>query len=156
MDAGEPIEEMNRKLKTSFDVLLPDIEPSKIIIVLNKIDRLENIHGIDPEGIKDQVTFDYEVKDLILISAFNNEDKDRIIQRIQEIFEYPNNIIVELPNIPKTQSFISWIYGHCDIESISYRNGIRIDLRYKTKDHGYITRMIDTLNGKILEINHRT
>jgi GTP-binding protein HflX len=151
VDANEPIDEINRKLRTSFDVLLPDIEPSKIIVVLNKIDLLVDRNGMDPEGIMDLIHLDYEVKDIIPISALNTEDKEKIVSKIQEIFEYPNHIILELPNIPETQSFISWIYGHCDLETISYQNGIKLDLRYKSKDHGYISRMVGTLNGKIIE-----
>jgi GTP-binding protein HflX len=156
VDASEPIDEINRKLKTSFDVLLPDIEPSKIFVVLNKIDRLDGNEDMNPDEIIERIHLDYEVKDLIPTSALYEDDKEKIILKIQDIFEYPNNMVIELPNIPKTQSFISWLYGHCDIESISYQNGIRIDIRYKAKDHGYIVKMLDTLKGRILESDPRT
>jgi GTP-binding protein HflX len=149
VDASEQIEEINRKLKTSFDVLLPDIEPSKIIVVLNKTDLMIDGSGKELNGIKDLIHLDYEVKDLIPISALNEDDKDKIIIEIQEIFEYPNHLVIDLPNIPKAQSFISWIYEHCDLESISYQGSIKIDFRYKTKDHGYVTKMVRALNGEM-------
>jgi GTP-binding protein HflX len=151
VDANEAIDEINRKLKTSFEVLLPDIEPSKILVILNKMDLLGDRNEVDLKGIKEQIHIEYEVKDIIPISALDNEDREKIIFRIQELFEYPNHIILELPNQSKTQSFISWIYGHCDLESISYQNGIKLELRYKTKDHGYISKMIETLNGNMIK-----
>lgn len=153
VDASESIEEINRKVKTSFNVLLPDMEPSRIVIILNKIDLLIDGSDLTSDDIKNMIQQEYQVKDIISISALNKRDKENIILYIQEIFEYPNHMILVLPNIPMTQSFISWIYGHCDLESISYQQNIKINIRYKTKDHAHILSMVKSLDGELFKVD---
>ena len=41
MDSSDEMPEVIRKLRTSKDILLPDIDPMNIIIVLNKTDLLK-------------------------------------------------------------------------------------------------------------------
>jgi GTP-binding protein HflX len=148
VDVSEDIQEINRKLKTAFDVLLPDIEPSKIIVVLNKIDRRSDE---DIQYIIENINLDYNVKDIISISAIDSGYKDKVITGIQRLFEYPNTMIFHLPNDPDSQPFISWLHENCEILSINYENEIIIELRSKEKDLSYITKILKSLNGRVLQ-----
>lgn len=150
VDIGEDYQEINRKLRTSFDVLLPDIKTSKIILVLNKIDKIENSQNNRIQDIIERIELDYKVKDIITLSAQDNKYKDKIITLIQEVFEYTNNLSITLPNIPESQSFINWLHENCDLISIKYKNLINIDIGYRLEDQNYIEKTIKALNGRIL------
>jgi GTP-binding protein HflX len=151
VDFNEKISEINRKLRTSFDVLLPDIEPSKILLILNKIDKIENNQNNDIQDLIKQLQLDYKINDVVSLSAQDPKHKDKIISKIQEIFGYPEKLLIVLPNISKTQSFINWLHEHCDIIAIQYEDNISIDLRYKNKDRAYILKTIKSLKGSILK-----
>jgi GTP-binding protein HflX len=146
VDASEDLDEMNRKLKTAFDVLLPDIKPSKIVVILNKIDKRSDSDDINIIKIID---LDYKVKAIISISATDSKYKAEIIETIQEIFQYPNKIVLYLPNEPDSQSFISWLHENCEVSSIRYENEISIDLRCKDKDKHHILQTTKSLKGRI-------
>jgi GTP-binding protein HflX len=148
VDASEDIKEINRKLKTAFDVLLPDIEPSKIMIILNKIDKRSEL---DIQQVTKNINLDYKVKAIIPISAMDSRYKDGIIINIQELFEYPNIIVLLLPNEPDSQPFISWLHENCEVLSQNYENEIVIELRYKEKDQSYISETVKSLKGRILQ-----
>jgi GTP-binding protein HflX len=153
VDVSEKISEINRKLRTSFDVLLPDIEPLKVILILNKIDKLQIDQDNEIQEIVKQIRLEYQIKDIISLSAQSKNYKEEIIIKIQEIFEYPNKVSIILPNIPDTQPFINWLHEHCDIISIEYRNEISLDLGYKTKDQSHILNSIKSVKGRILTEN---
>jgi GTP-binding protein HflX len=150
VDASEKVDEVNRKLKTSFDVLLPDIEPSKILLILNKIDMIKTNQENEIQNIIKQINLDYKLKDIIPISAQDQKYKDILILKIQEIFEYSNALFFKVPNTSQTQSFINWIHENCDIVSIRYENSIYLDIRYKLKDKSFLQGNIKSLEGSIL------
>lgn len=150
VDASEKISEINRKLKTSFNVLLPDIEPSKIMLILNKIDMIKNNQNSEIQDIIKQINLDYQIKSIIPISAQDRGYKDKVILDIQKFFEYPIALSFKLPNTSQTQSFINWIHEHCEIISIKYENSIYLYLRYKLKDQAYLLKTIKSVEGRIL------
>jgi GTP-binding protein HflX len=151
VDISENIEEINRKLRTSFNVLLPDIEPSKVLLILNKIDRIKNNQSNDIKNLIKHIDLDYKINDIVSLSAQDPKDKGIIISKIQEIFEYPEELSITLPNIPKTHSFINWLYLNCDIIFIKYDNKISIGLRYKDKDRAHLLQTIKILKGTIIK-----
>jgi GTP-binding protein HflX len=148
VDVSEPISEINRKLKTSFDVLLPDINPSNILLILNKVDKVQEKDGIDK--IINKIDLEYTLKDIISISAHDKKYKKDIINTIQKIFSYPNQIKITIPNIPKAQSFINWLHKNCEILNIDYQNEINIDIKCKEKDISYINNTTRSFRGQVI------
>ncbi|UCE74885.1 MAG: GTPase HflX [Methanomassiliicoccales archaeon] len=154
IDGSEPIDEINRKLKTSFDVLLPDLEPSKIVLLINKIDKVQ-LNNRDKEEILDKVTknlltaivVDHKIKDIIPLSAIEEEYKENIINLIIDVFDYPARLSIVLPNQENTQSFVSWLHSHCEIQSIKYGRQIKIDLKCREKNVNHITKKSSELGG---------
>jgi GTP-binding protein HflX len=99
LDASEGIEEIQKKLNTSFEVLVPDLTPSKIILVLNKIDQIKTemvgykggssltIHKevisdnqesehqtVDPfKKLINKIQIDYKIRDILPISALDSK-----------------------------------------------------------------------------------
>jgi GTP-binding protein HflX len=175
LDASEEIDEIQRKLDTSFDVLLPDLNPSKIILVLNKIDQIKteivNFNGKSHSKIHEEkkndsqklegqteepykrlinkIQIDYKIRDILLISALDIKYQDQIIKTILRSIRYPRILSISLPNNQEAQTFISWLYTCCEIISIDYEDDIEIKLQYRDKDEGKIKNRCKSLGGRI-------
>ena len=158
LDFSDSIDEINRKLNTSFDVLLSDLSSSDIILVLNKIDKIgdnnlnnmENKINIEINKIIKAIKMNYEIKDIIPISAINTEYKEIVIKSILDNFQYQIGLSINIPNISDSLSFINWLYKNCDVLSIEYKNQIKITLKCREKDENYILKTCFNLGGKIL------
>jgi GTP-binding protein HflX len=162
VDISESVNEINRRLKTGFDVLLPDINPSNIVILFNKIDKIvdninidedsetQNIYNNKISEILNTIDLEHDVRDIILISANDNKYKDKIINLILNTTKYPKHLSIKLPNTSDSQAFISWLYNNTDISFIEHGEQIKIDLRCREKDEGYISKSCLKLDGKIL------
>lgn len=164
VDVNEPVTEINRKLKTSFNVLLPDLKPSNIILIYNKVDRLINrfddnvndepiAHKDDKKIMKslEMIELEHDVRDIIPISATDDSYKDRVIRSILKATQFPKYLSIVLPNTPNSQGFISWLHSHGEILSITYGNQTKIELRCREKDEGYILNTCLKLDGQVTE-----
>lgn len=158
IDISEPINEINRKLKTGFDVLLPDLNPVKIILILNKMDRLDtNDINDSNEGevdiineIKDNIKLEHELGAIISVSALDNKYKDTIFEAILDITEFPIDITIVLPNIPDSQGFINWLHENVEIMTIDYQDRITINIKCRERDKGYIIKRCREIKGHII------
>lgn len=158
LDISDPIDDINRKLNTSIDVLLPDLNTSNIILILNKIDKIMNNNFINEENkinieidkIINTIKISHEVRDIIPISAIDSEYKDIVIKSILNILQYPRNLSIMIPNMPKSLAFINWLYESCDVLSIDYGDQIKIILRCREKDENHILKTCLNLGGQIL------
>ncbi|MHA2218897.1 MAG: GTPase HflX [Candidatus Hodarchaeales archaeon] len=159
IDISESTSEINRKFKTGFDVLLPDLNPAKIILIFNKIDRLDNYNEFDTSNeeelnividkIKDNIKLEHDVGAIVSVSALDNTYKGRIIQAILDTTEYPIELTLTIPNIPDSQGFINWLHENVEIISIEYQENVTIILKCRERDKGYITKTYKKLKGKI-------
>ena len=175
LDASEDIGEIQRKLTTSFKVLLPDLNPSKIILVLNKIDQIkteivsykgessltihkeiisdnqESVHQAENPYNKliNKIQIDYEIRDILPISALDPKYQNQIIESILRSIQYPKVLSISIPNNQEVQSFIAWLYTCCEIISIDYKETIEIKLQLREKDEGKIKNKCEALGGQI-------
>jgi GTP-binding protein HflX len=160
IDISESTDEINRKLKTGFDVLLPDLNPSKIILIFNKIDRLDNYNEIDIsdkkelnimiEKIKDKIKLEHDLGGIVSVSALDSVYKENIIQAIMDITEYPIKLTLILSNISDSQAFINWLHKNVEVISIEYQENITIILKCRERNERYIIKTCKKLKGKIL------
>ncbi|UCG68575.1 MAG: GTPase HflX [Thermoplasmata archaeon] len=162
VDINETVEEVNRKLKTSFDVLLPDINPSDIILILNKIDKISDNTYEDieinknkmsnmkdmVEDILDNIELEYEVENIISISAQDQKYEDIVIGSILKCFEYPIQLSIKLPNKPESQNFINWLYSNVEMLSIKYEDKIEISLKCRARDESYVIDKSHQINDR--------
>jgi len=162
LDISDPIDEINRKLNTSIDVLLPDLNTSEIILILNKIDKIMDSNFINRENkiniknnikinkIVNSIKINHEIKDIFPISAINNNYKDTLINTILDTFQYPKGLSIIIPNTSNSPAFINWLYENCDVLSIQYGKNIEISLKCREKDENYILKTCFNLGGQIL------
>jgi GTP-binding protein HflX len=151
LDISEPVSEIKRKLDTSFSVLLPDINPSNIILIFNKIDKLEGIENDIRDSIIDEIELDHSINDIIFMSAVDKKYKAPILEPLIKRLKFSNQLSIHLPNISETPPFVNWLYDNCEIISIEYDDQIKIQLRYRDKDKGHITKNNNRLKGSIFE-----
>jgi len=152
IDVSEPIDIINRKLKISFNILIPDLKPSNIILIFNKTDKIVDSKNDlkDNPNIQEKlkkIEIEHGVRDIISISAIREQYKQTIITSILKVTNYPKKLSFSLPNITEAQSFISWLYSNCDILFIDYKDSIYISLRCQEKDEKYITKTVNDLKG---------
>jgi GTP-binding protein HflX len=160
IDISESASEINRKLITGFDVLLPDLNPSKIILIFNKIDRLDDYNVIDIsdkkelnimiEKIKDKIKLEHDLGGIVSVSALDSAYKENIIQAIMDITEYPIKLTLILPNISDSQAFINWLHENVEVLSVEYQENITIILKCRERNEGRIIKTCKKLKGKIL------
>lgn len=160
VDVSESVNEIERKLNTSFNILFPDIKPKDIIMILNKIDKVSDLKDDQEKKEKntdscqtiakiiDEINLKYGVKEIIPISAIEEEYKKNIIQSIVNSIKYDKNLRIELPNKPEAQTFINWLHNYCEVISIIYTSNIEVKIKYRERDDKYIKNECLKLNGK--------
>jgi GTP-binding protein HflX len=149
VDSSDPIELMELKLNTSKRILLPEVDPGKIIILMNKMDVCER---------------DFETKMAIVeklmpgatalpLSIILDLGVEHLVQEILEFFRYGCSMGISLPNKPPSQPLISHLYDTTDVDSIDYGDVITISLECREIDVSRISAEIKNLGGKILSVN---
>jgi 50S ribosomal subunit-associated GTPase HflX len=159
VDISEPVNEIERKMDTSFNILFPDIKPKDIIMILNKIDKVsefkDNRRQLEKKTDSDQtmariiddIKLKYGIKEVIPISAIEEEYKENIIQSIVRSIKYDKNLRIVLPNKPEVQTFINWLHNYCDVISIAYKSDIEVNIKYRERDDKYIKNECIKLKG---------
>jgi 50S ribosomal subunit-associated GTPase HflX len=110
---------------------------------------------IDIESnILNKLILDHDIKDIVFISAVDKRYKDLVLDPLIKRLEYSNELSIDLPNKPLSQSFINWLYTNCEIISIEYDDSIKIHLKCRDRDKDHITINCNKLKGNIYENNH--
>ncbi len=144
-------------------MLLPDLNTSNIILILNKIDKIiddnfsskKNKMNVKIDELINTIKMNHEVKNIIPISAIKSKYKGMVIKSILDTFQYPRNLSIIIPNIPKSLAFINWLYENCDVLSLEYGDQIKIILRCREKDENHILKTCLNLGGKIIQVNQK-
>ena len=148
LDSSDPLEVMENKLETSRRILFPEIASENVIVVLNKID-------LDPQTIMESVWMIEEMlphSPVIPISIKEDKGLEVLLERILDRFRYNTTLRLKIPNLPPSQSFISNLYQTTDIEEISYDTEVDLRIGCREKDLTRITREVQNLGGKVLDI----
>jgi GTPase len=146
LDSSDEMPELKRKLKTSKDILLPDIDPSNIIVVLNKTDLLKF-------GMKeriDTVKTEFPQSEIVLSSVIENYGLDVLRSKILEKFTYPIELNFEAPQSGEFQSLLSNLYEISDVNSIEYGPKTIVSIRCKADARDRIAKQVVALGGKVL------
>lgn len=149
VDSSDPIELMEVKLNTSKRILFPEIDPEKVIILMNKMDICEKDFKIKMAIVEKLMP---GTKTLPL-SIILNLGVERLTHEILEFFRYGCSMRIILPNTPPSQSLISYLYDTTDLRSITYDDAITISLECREIDVNRISEETETIGGKVLNLN---
>jgi GTP-binding protein HflX len=146
LDSADDMPEVKRKLKTSKDILFPDIDPMNIIVVLNKTDLLKF-------GMKERIELvkaEFPKSEIVLTSIKENYGLDVLRAKLLEKFTYPIELLLQAPQSNELQSLVSELYDICDVSSIEYGPVTSIALQCKADDRDRIAKRAIALGGKVV------
>ena len=112
--------------------------------------RKLKVQAEDPyKKLINEIQIDYEIRDILPISALDSKYQDKIIDTILRFIQYSRMLFISIPNNQEAQTFISWLYTCCEIISIDYKDDIEIKLQHREKDEGRIKNKCQALGGRI-------
>lgn len=152
VDISDPQDQILRKIKTSTDILLPEVKPQNIILALNKIDMIKEEKTEKNNYLTTMIQSDIEIPETLQISANDIKYRDKILSHLLHRFEYPNHIkIMILKNKgPKVQNFINWIRKNTEITNFQGSEEIIIDFNCKEEHLLHILNECEKYECKIL------
>jgi len=126
LDLSDPVDYILEKLKTSLKILIPKIEKSKILIVLNKVDRLS------PSDLQKRINSIEESLlgyTYYLLSAQKKEGIDELVKGILERLGLSIIVKVVLPHDEKGQDIYRWLTQRFVIIDAEWGEEISLTLR---------------------------
>jgi GTPase len=146
LDSSDEMPEVIRKLRTSKGILLPDIDPTNIMVILNKTDLLKF-------GMKERIDIvrtEFPQSEIVLTSVKDNYGLDVVKSKILEKFTYPIELNFEAPQSGELQSLLSSLYDSCDVTTIEYGPITKVSLRCKSDDRDRIAKTVISLEGTVI------
>jgi len=144
VDASEPFDEIERKLKCCLDTLREiGALGMPVLIVLNKIDLLSK----EELGLKIKSLNDYS-SNLIPISALHKVNLNALKIRIADHLIRHVKSSVTIPINGDSLSFLSWIYDHANVVKVAYADShLRVSLLAKPTVAEKIRHNVENLGG---------
>jgi len=150
IDGSESLSIFQQKLETSLQELSDLKVTSPIIIVVNKIDLVEeNQLENKISFLKNHFQFSGNV-----IAVISVKNKQGIMELIEMVYcKLPNLISIEmkLPNSNEVQSFISWLHDKTNIIKSTYKDDIYIHIECNQKLYSKIISMCIKNHGNIIK-----
>ncbi len=145
LDSSDTQEEMHRKLDTSKEILFPDVDPSRLIVVLSKTVLVEGELG-SLSKIKDSIP----CRDIVAISSTTGEGIETLIEKIQAFFDFPILVSFEAPQSAELEGLISWTHNRGRVDRVEYGEQTLVTAGYRERDAASIVRRILDLGGRML------
>ena len=146
VDASETFEMIMEKILASLQILRPHVYASQIIVVFNKIDR----GRAAAEEMKVNLSALHDIHDTIEVSAHSGENTDLLLEEIVSFFRYEIAIHIHLPQSPRTEKLISWLYESTDIDEVIRGDSVDISLFCRSQDTERIRDSVIKLGGTAL------
>jgi GTP-binding protein HflX len=143
IDASECTDDVERKLLTSMETLLPSVEEEDIIVVLNKIDR----DAMRTAGSSEIASRLLPSSCQVSVSALQKTNIESLMRIIRDRFQPPLLMEFELLSSPTSMSFISKLFDTCQVDSVEHGETMRIRLRCAPKDQKRILARIEELRA---------
>jgi GTP-binding protein HflX len=150
VDSTEDLQHVEEKLITSKEILIPRTDPSNIIIIFNKIDKLTNKN---PYISLEETAHKHFPNSIVhFISAHNDDGIKDLIQIIENHFRYGIEVMAILPNTSKAQTTISYLFEIGDVMNIDYADKVQIDLRCRERDLKSIKEKVEGAGGEVKDL----
>lgn len=127
-DSSEDRSTVEMKLSTSLDILLPNIENRKLVVVGNKIDL------ISKERVKELRSFVTPMVDpyeCVMVSSLTDEGLEILKERIASIQDYSAMIEVIVPLTNEVFGFLSRLRTKADVSQIILKDSVKVLIRCK-------------------------
>jgi GTP-binding protein HflX len=125
LDCSEELDEIRRKLSTSERILAPQVESERIVVVLNKLDKLSG----GEERRAEIISLLHEVlpdSEMVFASARKGNGIEKVRSIIIRRFSQRNLFMMILPQTGETERLLTHLRDHVDIISIDYTNTVTV------------------------------
>ncbi len=146
VDCSDSMEEIQRKLVTSREVLFPEVDPHSLVLVLSKKDLALDIPA--------KVNMTREVvpaREIVVLSSTTGEGVKELRRIITSTFEYPVEMSFRLPHADGVNPFLSWLHAHTEVVQVKYGEEVEVHLYSQEKDHSRIVNHIVALGGRAIQ-----
>lgn len=149
IDASEPINEIERKVKVSFSELRDLNVSAPVILVFNKCDLL---------GTEQKVQLEHFIEDTEVIKSrryllLSTKKRDHIDELVNVMYASLPNLVeleVYLPITSAAQSFLSFLYSNTNVQDVQYGKKIAITLTCNRKLIQKIQNEVYLIDGKVV------
>jgi GTP-binding protein HflX len=143
LDASEERKVIEKKLRTSMEILFPSIEEEDVIVILNKMDK-DRQRVVEASLV---VSLLIPSAAQVAVSAVTGEGADNLMEMIRERFQPPIPLEIDIPSSSDSMSFLSDLYDRCEVLHVEHGERIRISLRCAPKDKSRILSRTAELEG---------
>ncbi len=145
LDASDSLEEMLRKMRTSLDILLPEVRLDNMVVALNKIDLVCN-----PKEREELMKNLNGFGSVVQVSALTGEGLSTLRDEIGHRSAHPFGMEIEAPQSPESEALIHWLRGQAEIARVEYTGIVRIMIRYRMENRGRILDRVNLAKGKVV------
>ncbi|MEM0449761.1 MAG: GTPase HflX [Methanomassiliicoccales archaeon] len=146
IDISENLKEVERKIDTSEKILFPEVDSNKIIVILNKIDLLDENKIMN---ILDFIKNRFPSCEYYFTSTRTGQGIEKLRSAIIRRFAVQNRFEITLPHAEGVESFISSLHEKAEIFEIERSNSIQIKGSCRSIDIMVLTAKVNSLGGKI-------
>lgn len=149
VDLSEDESIIEMKLTTSLDILLPNIENRKLLVVGNKIDRVPKNRIDSLRSLLIPLIDPYE---LVLVSSLTGEGIDALRERIASIQSYSAVIDTVLPLSNEVLGFLSRLRATADVSQTILSDRVEVTIRCKPEDSDKTIGRLKTIGATKAEL----
>jgi GTP-binding protein HflX len=148
-DSSENTNTIEMKLSTSLDILLPNIENRRLVVVGTKVDL------VSKEGVKrlqSIVAPMIEPYELVMVSSVTGEGLEILREKIASIQDYSSVIEAILPLTNEVFGFLSRLRAKADVSQIVLKDSLKVTIRCKPEESEKIMghlRMVGAVKAEL-------
>ena len=131
------------RISTSMSIITPDVNPERILIILNKQDLVNRAQ----DRLVLEILNEFLCKEVVPISTVTGEGMKDLLSIISGHFQYPVRIELRVPQSEDSLILVSWLHDNSDIEVIEYGEDIHLILRCQEKDVDHIENSVLSMGG---------
>ncbi|MDD1756244.1 MAG: GTPase HflX [Methanomassiliicoccales archaeon] len=150
VDASEDWDSVEKKITTSEKILFPEVELDRVFLVLNKIDRLDEMQKNE---LMERLSDWTHPSDIFMVSAITNEGLDALTNALLARFSHRTSFDILLPQTGGTQSLLTWLRRRASISQLEYSNEVHVIGTCDEIDLNKLRQKVAGLNGTVISID---
>jgi len=136
-----------RKINASTQILFPEVDSSRIMVILNKTDLLSSNLDEKIRLIRDVTSFN----EIIPTSTISKQGIENMIRLIASHFHKSCEIDLALPNVPDTARVVAWLYDTESVRSVDYGDEVRLSIGCREESRNRIIEKVKGIGGRVIE-----
>lgn len=152
-DSSEDRSTIEMKLSTSLNILLPNIENRKMVVVGNKIDLISKDRVEELRLFVEPMIEPYE---LAVVSSVTEEGLETLRERIASIQDYSTTIEAVVPLTNEVFGFLSRLRMKADVSQTILKDSVSVVIRCKPEESEKIIGQLRTIGAIRTELRTRT